>query len=82
MPPKTADEELAELEKLAEAPAPPPNKHARGTRAPRQKFEVEDDALKDLDELEQLGKAPQSAVPRQISRPNRTPSFEKLNGLA
>ncbi|EUC45136.1 hypothetical protein COCMIDRAFT_37097 [Bipolaris oryzae ATCC 44560] len=70
MPPKTADEELAELEKLAEAPAPPPNKHARGTRAPRQKFEVEDDALKDLDELEQLGKAPQSAVPRQISRPN------------
>ena len=69
MPPKTADEELAELEKLAEAPAPPPNKHARGTRAPRQKFEVEDDALKDLDELEQLGKAPQSAVPRPISRP-------------
>ena len=69
MPPKTADEELAELEKLAETPAPPP-KPTRGSRAPRQKFEVEDDALKDLDELEQLGKAPQSAVPRQISRPN------------
>lgn len=72
MPPKTADDELAELaelEKLAETPAPPP-KHARGARPPRQRFETEDDALKDLDELEQLGKAPQPTVPRQTSRPN------------
>ncbi|KAI4617061.1 uncharacterized protein J4E87_008574 [Alternaria ethzedia] len=71
MPPKTADEELAELEALAgETPAPPP-KHAKGSRAPRQKIQrqEDEDALKDLDELEQLGKA-QPAAPRQISRPN------------
>ncbi|KAI4952421.1 hypothetical protein J4E91_002891 [Alternaria rosae] len=70
MPPKTADEELAELEALADAPAPPP-KHAKGSRAPRQKIQrqEDEDALKDLDELEQLGKA-QPAAPRQISRPN------------
>ncbi|KNG52790.1 maintenance of telomere capping protein 1 protein [Stemphylium lycopersici] len=69
MPPKTADEELAELEKLAETPAPPP-KHTKGTRAPRQKFAKEDDALKELDELEQLGKAPQATASRQASRPS------------
>jgi hypothetical protein len=70
MPPKTADEELAELEMLAETPAPPP-KHAKGSRVPRQKVQrqEDDDALKDLEELEQLGKS-QPAVPRQVSRPN------------
>ncbi|KAI4704588.1 hypothetical protein J4E81_001657 [Alternaria sp. BMP 2799] len=71
MPPKTADEELAELDALgAEPPAPPP-KHAKGSRAPRQKIQrqEDEDVLKDLDELEQLGKA-QPAAPRQISRPN------------
>lgn len=70
MPPKTADEELAELEMLAEAPVPPP-KHTKGSRAPRQKIQKQedDDALKDLEELEQLGKS-QPAAPRQVSRPN------------
>ena len=69
MPPKTADEELAELEMLAEAPVPPP-KHTKGSRAPRQKIQKQedDDALKDLEELEQLGKS-QPAAPRQVSRP-------------
>ncbi|CAN9229906.1 unnamed protein product [Alternaria alternata] len=70
MPPKSADEELAELEMLAEAPVPPP-KHTKGSRAPRQKIQKQedDDALKDLEELEQLGKS-QPAAPRQVSRPN------------
>ncbi|KAG9194390.1 hypothetical protein G6011_04425 [Alternaria panax] len=70
MPPKTADEELAELEMLA-APVPPP-KHSKASRAPRPKVQKQgqedDDALKDLEELEQLGKS--QPAPRQVSRPN------------
>jgi hypothetical protein len=71
MPPKakTVEEQLAELEMEAEAPAPPP-KHAKGSRAPRQKIQKEDDALKDLDELEDLGKYQRPEVPRPASRPN------------
>src|SRR4051812_15918555 len=71
MPPKTADEELAELESLAEAPVPPP-KHTKGARAPRRKIQhqEDDDALKELEELEQLGKQQPAAAPRQVSRPN------------
>jgi hypothetical protein len=69
MPPKTVEEQLAELEMEAEAPAPPPK--AKGTRAPRQKIEEEDDALKELMELEDdLKSAPAPAIPRQPSRPN------------
>jgi hypothetical protein len=51
----------------AEAPAPPP-KQAKGSRVPRQKLEKEEDAFKDLDDLEALGKLPQ--IPRPSSRPN------------
>jgi hypothetical protein len=67
MPPKTVEEQLAELEMEAEAPAPPPK--AKGSRALRQKIEKEDDALKELEELEALEKSA-PAVTRQPSRPN------------
>jgi hypothetical protein len=67
MAPKTVEEQLAELEMEAEAPAPPPK--AKGSRAPRQRIEKEDDALKELEELEALEKSA-PAVTRQLSRPN------------
>jgi len=70
MPPKTVEEQLAELEMEAEAPAPPP-KHAKGSRPPRQKINKEDAAaLKELEELEALENFQQPAAPRQLSRPN------------
>ncbi|KAF1846186.1 uncharacterized protein K460DRAFT_285369 [Cucurbitaria berberidis CBS 394.84] len=62
MPPKTVEEQLAELEMVAEAPAPP-LKHAKASRVPRQKLEREADALKELEELEALEKF-------QVARPN------------
>ncbi|KAJ4364020.1 hypothetical protein N0V83_009475 [Neocucurbitaria cava] len=63
MPPKTVEEQLAELEMEAEAPAPPP-KHAKAARAPRQKLEREADALKELEELEALEKFQRPDAPR------------------
>lgn len=69
MPPKTVEEELAELEMLgAEAPAAPPPK--KGPKAPRQKLPQEDDALKGLEELEDLGKLQRPEGLRPTSRPN------------
>lgn len=69
MPPKTVEEELAELELLgAEAPAAPPPK--KGPKAPRQKRPQEDDALKGLEELEDLGKQQRQEGLRPASRPN------------
>lgn len=67
--PKTVEEELAELELLgAEAPAAPPPK--KGSKAPRQKLTQEDDALKGLEELEDLGKFQRPEGLRPTSRPN------------
>ncbi|KAH6639287.1 maintenance of telomere capping protein 1 [Boeremia exigua] len=69
MPPKTVEEELAELELLgAETPAAPPPK--KGPKAPRQKLPQEDDALKGLEELEDLGKLQRPEGLRPTSRPN------------
>ncbi|KAJ4991197.1 Maintenance of telomere capping protein 1 [Stagonosporopsis vannaccii] len=69
MPPKTVEEELAELELLgAEASAAPPPK--KGSKAPRQKLPQEDDALKGLEELEDLGKLQRPEGLRPTSRPN------------
>jgi hypothetical protein len=67
MPPKTVEEQLAELEMEAEAPAPPPKK---ATKAPRQRFEQDTDALKELEELEALEKFQRPEVARPVSRPN------------
>jgi hypothetical protein len=67
MPPKTVEEQLAELEMEAEAPAPPPKK---ATKAARQRFEQDADALKELEELEALEKFQRPEVPRPSSRPN------------
>ncbi|KAF2469101.1 uncharacterized protein BDR25DRAFT_264276 [Lindgomyces ingoldianus] len=73
MPPKTVEEQLAELEMEAEAPAPPPLKSSRapkGPKAPRKSAEQEDDALKELEELEALEKFQRPELPRPSSRPN------------
>jgi hypothetical protein len=67
MPPKTVEEQLAELEMEAEAPAPPPKK---ATKAARQRFEQDADALKELEELEALEKFQRPEVARPASRPN------------
>ncbi|KAH4905368.1 hypothetical protein HBI80_098850 [Parastagonospora nodorum] len=67
MPPKTVEEQLAELEMEAQAPAPPPKKAAK---ASRQRFEQDTDALKELEELEALEKFQRPEVPRPASRPN------------
>ncbi|KAF2621518.1 hypothetical protein BU25DRAFT_379450 [Macroventuria anomochaeta] len=69
MPPKTVEEELAELELLgAVAPAAPPPK--KGSKVLRQKLAQEDDALKGLEELEDLGKFQRPEGLRPTSRPN------------
>ncbi|KAH7406585.1 maintenance of telomere capping protein 1 [Phaeosphaeria sp. MPI-PUGE-AT-0046c] len=68
MPPKTVEEQLAELEMEAEAPAPPPPK--KSAKAPRQRYERDTDALKELEELEALEKFQRPEVPRPASRPN------------
>ncbi|KAF1916601.1 maintenance of telomere capping protein 1 [Ampelomyces quisqualis] len=67
MPPKTVEEQLAELEMEAEAPAPPPKKAAK---TQRQRFEQDADALKQLEELEALEKFQRPDGPRPSSRPN------------
>jgi hypothetical protein len=68
MPPKTVEEQLAELEMEAEVPAPPPK--SKGSRAPRQKLEADVDALKELEELEALEKFQAREAPRPTSRSN------------
>lgn len=80
MPPKTVEEELAELELLgAEAPAAPPPK--KGPKAPRQKLPQEDDALKGLEELEDLGKFQRPEGLRPTSRPN-TPKLSSSSAAS
>lgn len=69
MPPKTVEEQLAELEMEAEAPTPPPKK-GKASRAPRQKPEEDVDALKELEELEALEKFQAREAPRPTSRSN------------
>ncbi|PVH98491.1 hypothetical protein DM02DRAFT_615768 [Periconia macrospinosa] len=69
MPPKTVEEQLAELEMMgAEEPAPPPPKSSKATsKAPRPASKPgknDLDALKELEELEALEKF------KPISRPN------------
>jgi len=75
MPPKTVEEQLAELEMEAEAPAPLPpksSKAAKTAKAPRPSSGKgkETDALKELEELEALEKFQRPDVPRPTSRPN------------
>jgi hypothetical protein len=73
MPPKTVEEQLAELEMEAEAPAPPPQKSSKAVKAAkntRPNSDRETDALKELEELEALEKLPRPEVPRPSSRPN------------
>lgn len=80
MPPKTVEEELAELELLgAEAPAAPPPK--KGSKAPRQKLPQEDDALKGLEELEDLGKFQRPEGLRPVSRPH-TPKLSSSSAAS
>ena len=69
MPPKTVEEELAELEMLGAEPAALPPK-SKASKAPRQKLAQEDDALKELEELEDLGKYQRTEALRPASRPN------------
>lgn len=61
-------------------PAPPP-KHAKGSRAPRQKLEQEADALKELEELEALEKFQRPEVARPASRPN-TPKLSSSSNAS
>jgi hypothetical protein len=73
MPPKTVEEQLAELEMEAGASAPPPPKSSKApkaAKAPRPSSGKETDALKELEELEALEKFQRPDVPRPTSRPN------------
>ncbi|KAF2678898.1 hypothetical protein K458DRAFT_408591 [Lentithecium fluviatile CBS 122367] len=73
MPPKTVEEQLAELEMEAEASAPPPpksSKAAKAAKAPRPSSDKETDALRELEELEALEKFQRPEAPRPSSRPN------------
>ncbi|OCK85021.1 hypothetical protein K432DRAFT_319234 [Lepidopterella palustris CBS 459.81] len=71
MPPKTVEEQLAELEFEAEAPAPPPPKSSgKATKAARGNTDQEIDALKELEELEALEKFQRPEPVRPSSRPN------------
>ncbi|KAF2110992.1 maintenance of telomere capping protein 1 [Lophiotrema nucula] len=69
MPPKTVEEQLAELEMEAETPAPPPPKSSKAPKA-RKSSEQEIDALKELEELEALEKFQRPDIARPSSRPN------------
>lgn len=80
MPPKTVEEELAELEMLGAEPAAPPPK-SKTSKAPRQKLAQEDDALKELEELEDLGKYQRTEVLRPASRPN-TPKLSSSSATS
>ncbi|KAF2274386.1 uncharacterized protein EI97DRAFT_435221 [Westerdykella ornata] len=74
MPEKTLEEQLAELEMEAEAPAAPPPKSSKGTKAGRKgadhTTETDDAALRELEELEALEKYQRPEIPRPSSRPN------------
>jgi len=71
MPPKTVEEQLAELEMMGEEePAAPPPKSSKAPKAARKSSEREVDALKELEELEALEKLQRPEVPRPISRSN------------
>jgi hypothetical protein len=72
MAPKTVEEQLAELEMEAEAPAPPPKK---APKASRQRIEQEDDALKELEELEALEKFQQPAAAARPTSRSNTPKL-------
>lgn len=68
MPPKTVEEQLAELEMEAEAPAAPPPKSSKAAKAPRKTAQQDIDALKELEELEALEKFQAPEAPRPSSR--------------
>lgn len=70
MPPKTVEEQLAELEMEAEAPAAPPPKSSKPAKAPRKTAQQDIDALKELEELEALEKFQAPEAPRPSSRSN------------
>ncbi|KAL1596637.1 hypothetical protein SLS60_009285 [Paraconiothyrium brasiliense] len=70
MPPKTVEEQLAELEMEAEAPAAPPPKSSKAAKAPRKTAQQDIDALKELEELEALEKFQAPEAPRPSSRSN------------
>ena len=70
MPPKTVEEQLAELEMEADAPAPPPPKSSKAAKASRKTPEQDIDALKELEELEALEKFQSPEPPRPLSRSN------------
>ncbi|KAF2875919.1 maintenance of telomere capping protein 1 [Massariosphaeria phaeospora] len=67
---KTLEEQLAELEMEAEAPAAPPPKSSKAAKGPRKSAEQENADLKELEELEALGKTQQPELPRPTSRSN------------
>ena len=70
MPPKTVEEQLAELEMEAEAPAAPPPKSSKPAKAPRKTAQQDIDALKELEELEALEKFQAPEASRPLSRSN------------
>ncbi|KAF1968023.1 hypothetical protein BU23DRAFT_558870 [Bimuria novae-zelandiae CBS 107.79] len=70
MPPKTVEEQLAELEMEAEAPAAPPPKSSKPAKAPRKTAQQDIDALRELEELEALEKYQAPEAPRPLSRSN------------
>lgn len=73
MPPKTLEEQLAELEMEAEAPAAPPPKSSKGPKPARkgaEHLDKDDAALKELEELEALEKFKAPEIQRPSSRPN------------
>jgi hypothetical protein len=70
MPPKTVEEQLAELEMEAEAPAAPPPKSSKPAKTPRKTAQHDIDALKELEELEALEKFQAPEAPRPSSRSN------------
>lgn len=73
---KTLEEQLAELEMEAEAPAAPPPKSSKGAKAPRKSAEQDDAALKELEELEALDQKYQRP---EIARPSSRPNTPKLS---
>lgn len=77
MPPKTIEEQLAELEMEPETPAPPP-KSSKAAKAARKSSEQEMDALKELEELEALEKYQRPDLPKPTSRPN-TPKLSSTS---
>jgi hypothetical protein len=73
MPEKTLEEQLAELEMEAEAPAAPPPKSSKAPKAARkgaEHSEKDDAALKELEELEALEKFQGPQIQRPSSRPH------------